>query len=308
LAALSDSKLCLVLYTGIFAIPTFFLSFPRTLDNLGWICIPSVLSIIFAGLVGMIGAGINPVDGRTISLFLSPTFTDAFVSITNPVFAYAGHFMFFILISEMRNPKDAMKAAYVLQAFATSYYVVFAIVTYYYIGDGVASPSFSSLPDKWQKAAFAIAIPNFLIAGALYSHTAAKLIFLRLYRNSRHLHSHTVAGWGVWTILIFIMNAAAFVLAVAVPIFSYLIGIAASLFASWYTYGIAGAFWLHDARYFSGEGTQAWRRRPVQFVLCVLTILGGAFICVAGTYVTIDLIVLAYQGGAVGAPFSCSSG
>jgi hypothetical protein len=296
LGALSDSKLCLMLYTGIFAIPTLLFSFPRTLDKLSWLCIPSVISILVAGIVGMIGAGISPTEGRTITLFAHPTFVNAFVSVTNPVFAYAGHFMFFILISEMKNPKDAMKAAYVLQFFATSFYVVFAVVTHYYLGDGVMSPSFLSLPTKWQKAAFAIAIPNFLIAGSLYAHTAAKLLFLRLYRNSHHLHSHTIAGWGTWTVLVVIMNAAAFVLAVAVPIFSYLIGIAASLFASWYTYGIAGAFWLHDA-YYLGDGVRTWRKHPVQFVLSVLTFLAGGFICVAGTYVTIKLIVGAYASG-----------
>jgi hypothetical protein len=233
LAILSENKLCLMLYTGIFTIPTLLFSFPRTLDRLSWLCIPSVLSILIAGIVGMIGAGINPLDGRTISIFANPTFVNAFISVTNPVFAYAGHFMFFILISEMRNPKDAMKAAYVLQAFATTFYMVFAIVSHWYLGDGVLSPSFSSLPTVWAKAAYGIAIPNFLIAGSLYAHTAAKLIFLRLYRNSEHLHSHTLVGWGVWTFLILLMNAASFVLAVGVPIFSYLIGIAASLFASW---------------------------------------------------------------------------
>jgi hypothetical protein len=302
---------------------TLLFSFPRTLDRLSWLSIPSVLSIIVAGLVGMIAAGINPVPDRIVSVTLSPSFTNAFISITNPVFAYAGHFMFFILISEMRNPQEAMKAAYVLQGFATAYYTIFAIVTYYYIGNGVLSPSFSSLPIKWQKAAYGIAIPNFLIAGSLYAHTAAKLIFLRLFRSSRHLHEHTIVGWGTWSVLIFIMNAAAFVLAVGVPIFSYLIGIAASLFASWYTYGIAGAFWLHDAYYLSGEGAKAWRRHLVQTILSVATFLAGGFICVAGTYVTIKLIVDAYESGckfsqfmrlmcfdankwtAVGKPFSC---
>jgi hypothetical protein len=41
------------------------------------------------------------------------------------------------------------------------------------------------------------------------------------------------------------------------------------------------------------------------FTLCILTILAGAFICVAGTYVTIKLIVDAYNSGIVGSPFSC---
>ncbi|RFU28653.1 hypothetical protein B7463_g7694, partial [Scytalidium lignicola] len=94
------------------------------------------------------------------------------------------------------------------------------------------------------------------------------------------------------------MNAAAFVLAVGVPIFSYLIGIAASLFASWYTYGIAGIFWLHGSYHLSHNGIRAWRAHPVQVICSILTIAGGAFICVAGTYVTVKLIADAYQSGA----------
>jgi amino acid permease len=304
LASLSDNKLCLMLYTGIFAIPTLLCSFPRTLDRLSWLSIPSVLSIIIAGIVGMVGAGLHPIADREVSVAVPSSFYTAFISITNPVFAYAGHFMFFILISEMKAPRDAMKAAYTLQGFATTFYAVFAVVSYVYLGNGVASPAFSSLETKWQKAAYGIAIPNFLIAGSLYAHTAAKLIFVRIFRESRHLHSHSVTGWLTWFALIFVMNAAAFVLAVGVPIFNYLIGIAASLFASWYTYGIAGAFWLYDA-YHDGEGVRTWAKRWWQTMLSVLTFAAGAFICVAGTYVTIKGIVAAYNAGTVGKPFSC---
>lgn len=304
LASLSNSKLCAMLYTGIFTIPVFLFSLPRTLDRLSWLSILAVISILFAGIVGMIGAGLHPVEGRTISIARSSDFVTAFVSITNPVFAYAGHFMFFILISEMKDPRGAMKAAYMLQGFATSFYIIFAIVTYYYIGSEVASPSFSSLPPVWAKAAYGIAIPNFLIAGSLYSHTAAKLVFVRMFRRSRHLHEHTVIGWGVWCLLILLANAAAFVLAVGVPIFNYLIGIAASLFASWYTYGIAGFFWLFDA-YHYGRGRGEWARAKGMTTLCVLTIVAGAFICVAGMYVTVDGIVIAYRDGTVSSPFSC---
>ena len=145
-----------------------------------------------------------------------------------------GHFMFFIMVSEMRRPQDAMKAAYTLQISATTYYAVFAAITYVYLGNTVVSPSFSSLPLVWQKAAYGVAIPNFLIAGSLYAHTASKLVFVRIFRTSRHLHSHTFLGWSTWVVLVVIMNGAAFVLAVGVPIFNYLIGIAASLFAAWF--------------------------------------------------------------------------
>ena len=122
LSALSDAKLCLMLYTGIFAIPILLLSFPRTFDNLAWLSILACLSILIAGLVGMIGAGANPVPGRQILAVVPTDFYHAFVSITNPVFAYAGHFMFFVLVSEMKRPQDAMKSAYTLQIFATTFY------------------------------------------------------------------------------------------------------------------------------------------------------------------------------------------
>jgi hypothetical protein len=212
--------------------------------------------------------------------------------------------MFFILISEMRNPHDAMKAAYTLQIFATTFYTIFAIVTYLYIGSAVASPAFSSLPPVWAKAAYGIAVPNFLIAGSLYSHTAAKLVFVRIFRRSRHLHEHTILGWGTWATLILVMNAAAFVLAVGVPIFNYLIGIAASLFAAWYTYGIAGAFWIHDAYHFGG-GLHALKRHWGMTGVSILTLVAGGFICVGGMYVTVKSIVLAFKAGTLVEPFSC---
>ncbi|KAK3672419.1 hypothetical protein LTR78_007726 [Recurvomyces mirabilis] len=98
LGVLSNNKLCLMLYTGIFAIPTLICSFPRTLDGLSWISIPSVLSIMVAGVVGMVGAGLHPTPGHLISITVPSTFFEAFISITNPVFAYAGHFMFFIMV------------------------------------------------------------------------------------------------------------------------------------------------------------------------------------------------------------------
>jgi hypothetical protein len=90
LGVLSDNKLCLMLYTGIFAIPTLIFSMPRTLDQLSWMSVPSVISILVAGIVGMVAAGIYPLPGAVISITAPSNFVNAFISITNPVFAYAG--------------------------------------------------------------------------------------------------------------------------------------------------------------------------------------------------------------------------
>jgi hypothetical protein len=82
-----------MLYTGIFAIPTLICSLPRTFDGLSWLSIGSVCSIAIAGIVGMVGAGLHPEPGREFDIVQTTTFYNAFISVTNPVFAYAGHFM-----------------------------------------------------------------------------------------------------------------------------------------------------------------------------------------------------------------------
>lgn len=94
LSALSDGKLCNLLYTGIFTIATLLLSVPRTFHGLGYISIISVLSILLAGLVGMAAAAKEPVVGRSVQVAVSSDFYSAFASITNPVFSFAGHFMY----------------------------------------------------------------------------------------------------------------------------------------------------------------------------------------------------------------------
>jgi len=66
----------------------------------------------------------------------------------------------------------------------------------------------------------------------------------------------------------------------------------------------AGFFWLHD-EYHYGDGTYGWRRKWFQTALCVVTIVVGAFICVAGMYVTVRAIVEAYESGAIATPFAC---
>ncbi|KAI0397006.1 transmembrane amino acid transporter [Xylariaceae sp. FL0594] len=304
LGVLSDQRLCTVGFSGIFAIAITLASFPRTLGSLGFLSVAGGISIVIAGIVALAGAGAVPIHPGDIQIAVASDFTSAFISITNPVFAYAGHFMFFILISEMKRPQDAMKAAWVLQITATSLYIVFAVVTYWYIGSGVNSPSLLSLSPLWSKIAFGLAIPNFFIAGSLYSHTASKLVFVRLFRHSKHIHSHTALGWGVWAFLILLANVAAFIFAVGIPIFNYLVGISAAVFAAWYTYGLAGAFWLHDTYHDKG-GYRAWFQRPVMFSINVMTVLAGAFICVGGLYATIVSLINASAAGELPPPFQC---
>ncbi|KAG2115734.1 uncharacterized protein F5147DRAFT_758307 [Suillus discolor] len=145
-------------------------------------------------------------------------FFNAFLAVTNPVFAYAGHFMrllawFFILIYKMHKPEGTMiKAAWCLQGFATVF--VFSVVMYVNIGNTIQSPILFSLPMVWAKAVFAIALPNFLCSSGLLIHSSS-------YK----------AGTAIATIL-----------AITVPILSYLIGIVAALFAACTSICVTGTY------------------------------------------------------------------
>lgn len=66
----------------------------------------------------------------------------------------------------------------------------------------------------------------------------------------------------------------------------------------------AGMFWLHDA-YHDGNGVRAWRRGWFQAILCILTILIGGFICIAGLWATIRQIKDAYANNLIPKPFVC---
>ncbi|KAI5204936.1 hypothetical protein AUEXF2481DRAFT_216143 [Aureobasidium subglaciale EXF-2481] len=305
LQTLSQGGMCAMSYLGIWTCITFLVAIPRTFGaGLQGFSVVACISVLVATLVAMIGSGVEPTPGRVVVATAPNTFYTAFLAITNPVLAYAGHFLFFTIISEMKVPRDAKKSAWALQVFSTTWYVIFAVVSYCYLGAGVQSPSFLSLSKVWAKAAWGLFLPNILVAGALYNHFSAKLIFVRMFRGSKHLTENTLVGWTIWILLLAIANACGFVLATGVPFFSYLGGIVASAFASWYTYGLAGAFWWHDTHYF-GDGWRSVRQRWPMFLLCFATLVLGGFICVGGLYAIIKSLIEAYASGAVGHPFTC---
>lgn len=63
----------------------------------------------------MIAIGIEQPDQR-IQVTTTTTFANAFLSVTNIIFAYAGHVAFFSFISELKDPRDFTKSLLVLQA------------------------------------------------------------------------------------------------------------------------------------------------------------------------------------------------
>lgn len=230
-------------------------------------------------MITMIGIGIERpslhVDATT-----SPSFYSAFLAVTNIVFAYAGHVNFFTFISEMRNPEEYAKGLYLLQFADTTLYTIVGVVIYRYGGPDVSSPALGSTSSTVRKIAYGIAIPTIVIAGIINGHVAAKMIYIRLFRGKPILHERSFRSYGIWTALVVVLYIIAWVIAEAIPVFNNLLGLMTALFASWFTYGLSGYFWLYLRK---GH----WFESPKNIALTVINVIVfgiGAAICGLGLY------------------------
>jgi amino acid permease len=195
--------------------------------------------------------GAKLVDGHEVlTVRLWPrdglSFQGGFLAVSNMVFAYAGHVAFFTFISELKNPRDFPKALALLQCSDISMYVVTAVVVYYYAGDHVASPALDSASNVVKKVAYGVAIPTIVIAGVVNGHVAVKYLFVRLLRNNKDdlMHQKSWKSYRIWVGICTASWLAAWIIAEAVPVFNDLLGLTSALFASWFTFGLSGMFWM----------------------------------------------------------------
>ena len=156
-----------------------------------------------------------------------------------------GHVAFFSFISELKVPESYPKALFLLQGVDVSMYLIVAIVTYRYAGSDVASPALGSTSPLLQKIAYGIAIPTIVIAGVINGHVAAKYIYVRLFRGTDRMSKRTWTSFGLWAIIVLTLWVIAWIIAEAIPVFNDLLSLISALFASWFTYGLSGIFWLY---------------------------------------------------------------
>ncbi|KAL8733317.1 MAG: hypothetical protein Q9166_002141 [cf. Caloplaca sp. 2 TL-2023] len=253
---------------------------PRTLHKVSHMAIASFISIIAAVLITMIGVGIEKPGHNKVDPTVVTPFSKAFLATTNIVFAYAGHVAFFSFISEMKEPETYMKALYLLQGSDVSMYLIAAVVTYRYAGADVASPALGSTSGILPKLAYGIAIPTIVIAGVINGHVAAKYVYVRLFRGTDKMSKKTWGAFARWAMIVLLLWTLAWIIAEAIPVFNDLLGLISALFASWFTYGLSGVFWLflNYGRY--GES----KKKMALTALNVCTFFIGLIVCVLGLY------------------------
>ncbi|KAL1997825.1 hypothetical protein VTN02DRAFT_670 [Thermoascus thermophilus] len=279
---LTEHGTCTIVFGVVGLVVSFVLALPRTLLKVSWLSIISFISIFSAVMITMIAIGIQRPGGGHVDATVKTNLYHGFIAVTNIVFAYAGHVAFFGFISEMKVPTDYPKALFLLQGTDTCLYLVAAVVIYRYGGKDVASPALGSTGKLMSKISYGIAIPTIVIAGVINGHVACKYIYVRLFRGTDHMHKRSPLATGAWIAIALILWVLAWIIAEAIPVFNDLLSLITALFASWFTYGLSGVFWLYLNR---GK----WFSSPRKIILTIINLLIfgiGATLCGLGLYVS----------------------
>lgn len=206
------------------------------------------------------------------------------------------------VISEMKRPQDYRKSLYLCMSAVFATYLSFSLVVYRYCGQWVASPSLGSAGNTIKKISFGIGFIGLLVTAVLYTHVATKYCFVRMLRGTRHFQSNTTVHWGVWLGTTVTVTTLGFILAQAVPIFGYIVGLAGSVGLAPLAIMLPAYLWMYDFKeYRRGTAIQ-----QVKFYLHCAMFALGCFMCVGGTYGVVSAIIEAYKNGLIGGAFSCA--
>ncbi|KFA71829.1 hypothetical protein S40288_07941 [Stachybotrys chartarum IBT 40288] len=241
---LTNSSTCTIIWAVVGLGVFWILNMPRTLRYTSWMSLVSCLSVTLATLITVGNVATSPpAHGGLVEAARSIKFVQGMLAVSNITVAFSGHSCFFNVLSELKNPRDFPKALAFLQITATSLFLVAAVVTYVYVGPSVPSPALSaSSSPVWRKVIWGIAIPTIVIAGVIYAHVAARYIFVRVFRNTKHLERRTTLSTVSWVAITFGIWMLAMIIAESVPVFNSLLGLIAALFAppSWSVFILFG--------------------------------------------------------------------
>lgn len=124
----------------------------------------------------------------------------------------------------------------------------------------------------------------------------AKYVFVRLLANTRHLQSNSWVHWGTWFSSTFVLGAIAFVLAEAIPIFTYIIALVGSVCFAPLAMILPGWLWLYDHGHYRKGGLV----KLTAYLLHWGMVLLGLFFLVGATYGVSVQIKAAHDSGEIG--------
>jgi hypothetical protein len=286
--ALSNHSACTVVFNLVSTVLITICSSIRTFSRLGlltWFGFATFFVSIFVFTVAVTqqdrpaaAPQTGPFDLGVVAV-ASPGFVLGMVMTLNIFVCTSGPFMYLPVIAEMKNPQQFKKATIWAGIICGIIYLTFSTVIYVYCGIWISSPAFGSAGTLFKKISYGLAFPGLIIGVGLYQHIAAKYIFVRILRDSKHLQANTVIHWGTWLGVNASLGALSFIVAEAVPILNYLLGLAASLGSAPFSLIYPIILWTYDNKSYRTGTT----RQKANYAFNVLIALLGMFVMVAGT-------------------------
>lgn len=286
--ALTNHGTCTVTFAFISALLITICSSIRTFSRLGWLTWFGFITFVLAVLIFCVAVAQvdRPAAAPPTGEFdlgwkpiAFPTFVVGMLNAENIFISTSGSSMFLPVISEMRRPQDYKKACIWAGFIVGAMYLSFSLVIYRWCGTWLSTPAFGSAGPLFKKVSYGVALPGLIIGVGIYQHVAAKYLFVRFLRGTRHLQSNTVVHWSTWLGINIALGSAAFVVAEAVPILNYLLGLAGALCFAPFSLLYPALLWMYDYKgYRTGHVGQKAR-----YAIHALIVALAAFMIFGGT-------------------------
>ncbi len=292
---ITQSNICSVIFAVVSAIILFLLAVPPSFTEMAILGYIDFASIILAIGITIISTGVESTNapGGLAAVEWSAwpkegtTFAQAFIALTNIIFAYSFAMCQFSFMDEMHTPKDYVKSIWTLGLTEIVIYTVTGAVVYAFVGQEVESPALLSAGSLMSRIAFGIALPVIFISGSINTVVAGRVVHGRIFQDSPIRFINTPMGWITWLAIIAVGTAIAFVIAEVIPFFNDLLSISSSLFISGFTFYFPALMWFVLIR----EGPWNSPKNLALGALNVLCLVIGFVTLVAGTYSSVTDIV-----------------
>jgi hypothetical protein len=247
------------------------------------------------------------------------------------VYSYGGAMFFIAFLAEMRHPWDFWKGLLCANIFIYVVYMFFGIFIYSYQGQFTYNPVMQGLsPYTWQSVTNIMNLVTGCIAAALYGNIGIKVAYTEVFVEVLNFPQlNTKVGKHLWMGLVPIYWALGFIIAAAIPQFSYISGLIGALFILSFTYTFPAALYcgyqvMFDAmtpeeHFDPATGTynaidsgmtryiRGYRKRFWHNSFNVFYTLGSLVTTVLGVYSSVMGLISAFSGNSVATSFGCAS-
>ncbi|KAJ5206499.1 Amino acid transporter transmembrane [Penicillium cf. griseofulvum] len=308
---ISKSNICSIIFAVVSAIILLILAIPPSFTEVAILGYVDFASIILAIGITIIGTGVSATNspgglsGVPWSAWPKDniSFTEAFIAVTNIIFAYSFAMCQFSFMDEMHTPRDFVKSIWTLGITEIFIYTITGALIYAFVGQDVSSPALTSAGTTLSRIAYGVALPVIFISGSINTVVFGRLVHGRIFKNSPIRFINTKNGWLTWLAVITAATVVAFIIAEVIPFFNDLLSISSALFISGFTFYFPAMMWFMLLR----EGS--WKE-PKNLMLAAVNgiiFLIGMVVLVGGTYSSIDDIIIKYDHGEVRGVFSCAA-